>query len=59
MDKNGYIDTQMIWENFNQVPCFTFGPGSNTAHQPNEFVKIDYLNKSELFFKKLINTYGQ
>ena len=43
----GYIDTQMLWEAFNQVPCATIGAGNLAlAHTPNEYVEINNLEKT-------------
>jgi len=51
----GYIDTQMLWENFARVPCCTIGAGNLAlAHKPNEFVKVTNLQATEQLVKKII-----
>lgn len=54
--KRGFIDLQMFWQAFNQIPCLTFGPGEeNLAHKANEFVSINQLKKAERVFNKIIS----
>lgn len=54
--KSGYINVQMLWEAFNKVPTFTFGPAElGMAHKENEFVKLKSLVKAEQFFSKLLS----
>ena len=49
----GYVDLQMLWETFKKPVCFTFGAGEeNTAHKPNEYVKIDKLETATNFWEK-------
>ncbi len=44
----GYIDTQMLWEAFGQIPCATIGAGNLAlAHQPNEYVETANLEKTK------------
>lgn len=51
----GYVDLQMLWATFNQVPCLTVGAGeSGVTHKENEFVTIDNLKKTENFYRKII-----
>ena len=50
----GYIDVQMLWQNFGQVPCFTIGAGNSMAHKPDEYVETDKVNKLAEIGKKLI-----
>lgn len=52
--KTGYIDVQMLWQNFYQVPCFTVGAGNAMAHKPDEYVEVDNINKLAKIAKKLI-----
>lgn len=52
--KTGYIDVQMLWQNFNQVPCFTIGAGNSMAHKPDEYVEVDNIYKLVKIAKKLI-----
>ena len=48
----GYIDIQMLWEAFGQVPCATIGAGNlSMAHKPNEYLEISNLQKT----KKTVN----
>lgn len=45
---SGYIDTQMLWQLFNQPDCLTIGAGAqSTAHTSNEYIEIDKLEKLE------------
>jgi len=44
----GYIDTQMLWETFGQVPCATIGAGNLAlAHTPNEYVELSSLEATK------------
>jgi acetylornithine deacetylase/succinyl-diaminopimelate desuccinylase-like protein len=52
--KTGYIDVQMLWQNFNQVPCFTIGAGNLMAHKPDEYVEVENIKKLAKIAKKLI-----
>lgn len=57
--KTGYIDTQMLWEAFSKVPCFTFGAGENRlAHRPNEYIKITELKKCQELIFNLISQFA-
>lgn len=50
---SGYIDTQMLWQLFNQPNCLTIGAGAQqTAHSPNEYVEV---KKLEMLPKILFN----
>ncbi len=43
---SGYIDTQMLWQLFNQPICLTIGAGTQqTAHASNEYAEIEKLEK--------------
>ncbi len=54
-DKTGYIDVQMLWQNFGRVPCFTVGAGqASQAHKADEFVEITKLKKLARIINKLI-----
>lgn len=58
IDQSGYIDIQLLWQSFNQVPCFTIGAGSITAaHKNNEFVKIGNLSKLQSILDKFLIIY--
>jgi acetylornithine deacetylase/succinyl-diaminopimelate desuccinylase-like protein len=51
----GYIDTQMLWEAFNKLPCSTIGAGNLAlAHQPNEYVETRNLESTKLLVEKII-----
>lgn len=40
----GYIDLQMLWSAFGQIPCCTIGAGNlELAHTPNEYVDLENL----------------
>jgi len=55
--KRGYVDLQMLWQTFDQVPCTTYGPGDpSCSHQPNEFVPIQGINTASRFYKSLISS---
>jgi len=42
----GYMDTQMLWEIFDQPECLTIGAGAQKmAHASNEYVEITKLEK--------------
>jgi acetylornithine deacetylase/succinyl-diaminopimelate desuccinylase-like protein len=57
--KRGYVDLQMLWEKFNKPVSFTFGAGEpGTAHNANEYVKIEKLNIANQFWMKLIQKYA-
>ncbi|MFH2086030.1 MAG: M20 family metallopeptidase [bacterium] len=44
----GYIDLQMLWQTFGQIPCCTIGAGNLAlAHAPNEYVEINNLEKTK------------
>lgn len=56
----GYIDTQMLWQTFNQVPCLTLGAGAiGTAHKANEYVSVSQLEKLSKVFTELLHQYGE
>lgn len=51
----GYIDTQMLWEAFDRVPCCTIGAGNlELAHRPNEYVELVELERTQKLVKKLL-----
>lgn len=44
----GYVDTQMIWETFNQPTCLAIGASTRSvAHSPNEYVEVMDLEKTK------------
>lgn len=53
----GYIDLQLLWQAFNNVSCFTFGPGI-VGHVPNESVPVENIKIAEKIYidilKKLV-----
>lgn len=52
----GYIDLQMLWEAFDQVPCCTIGAGNLAlAHKPNEYVELAELERTQKLMEKIIN----
>lgn len=52
----GYIDTQMLWETFAQVPALTVGAGNLAlAHKPNEYVEIAALTSTQALVTQLIS----
>lgn len=56
IDKTGYIDIQLLWKTFKQVPCFTIGAGRITeAHKANEFVSIKKIQKLQKIINQLLN----
>lgn len=58
IDQTGYIDIQLLWQRFKQIPCFTIGAGSiNQAHKTDEFVEIDKLIKLQQIVDKLLIQY--
>jgi len=45
---SGYMDTQMLWQAFDQPNCLTIGAGSQqTAHASNEYIEISKLKQLE------------
>lgn len=55
IDKTGYIDIQLLWQTFDQVPCFTIGAGCITeAHKSDEFVSIKKLLKLQKIIYQLL-----
>ena len=52
--KTGYVDVQMLWQNFNRVPCYTVGAGNAMAHKPDEYVEVANIKKLEQLTKILI-----
>lgn len=43
---SGYMDTQMLWQLFDQPSCLTIGAGAQaTAHASNEYIEIEKLEK--------------
>lgn len=54
-EARGFIDIQMFWETFNKIPCLSFGAGEESlAHRPNEFVRIEELEKAKTVFSGII-----
>lgn len=39
--------------------CLVLGPGNNMAHQPDEFISLDQLNKGVNIYKKIITQFCQ
>jgi len=53
--QSGYIDIQMLWQEFGEVPTFSFGVGTNgISHRADEYVKISDVLKGQKFFEKLL-----
>lgn len=53
--KSGYIDIQMLWENFDNVPTFSLGIGEiGMSHKADEYISISNIMKATEFFKKLL-----
>lgn len=51
----GYIDTQLLWQAFNKVPCVTIGAGAiGTAHKANEYVPLADLKQLSDIFRALL-----
>lgn len=54
----GYIDVQMLWEYFGQIPCCTIGSGNlSLAHSPNEYVELVELDRTQKLVEKIIKQY--
>ncbi|MFA6007438.1 MAG: M20/M25/M40 family metallo-hydrolase [Candidatus Shapirobacteria bacterium] len=52
---SGYMDTQMLWQIFDQPDCLDFGAGAQlTAHASNEYVEVNQLNKLEKILLNII-----
>jgi len=52
---SGYIDTQMLWQLFDQPNCLTIGAGTQkTAHTGNEYIEINKLAKLEAILFDII-----
>jgi acetylornithine deacetylase/succinyl-diaminopimelate desuccinylase-like protein len=55
LGKIGYIDTQLLWNAFEETPCFTFGAGEGRlAHKPNEYAVVTSLNKCQEIISGMI-----
>lgn len=54
LDQSGYIDVQMLWQTFNQVPCFTIGAGNDMAHKADEYVEVANIKKLDKLVKALL-----
>ena len=53
--KSGYIDIQMLWQEFNKIPTFSFGAGEKgMSHRADEYVQISNINKAQKCFEKLL-----
>ncbi len=51
----GFMDVQLLWQTFNQVPSFIIGAGDlGVAHKANEYVNISKLEQLEKIMIKLI-----
>lgn len=58
IDQSGYLDIQLLWQAFNQVPCFTLGAGSFLqAHKPDEYVEVNKLIKLQPLLDKILINY--
>jgi len=58
--KTGYINTQMLWQAFDKVLCFTFGAGEGRlAHKPNEYIEITKLIKCQKAISNLIRQFAE
>jgi succinyl-diaminopimelate desuccinylase len=56
-EKRGYVDLQMLWQNFGKPVCFSFGVGESSAcHKANEYVEIYKLKKGEMFWTNLLKS---
>ncbi|MCX6743217.1 MAG: M20/M25/M40 family metallo-hydrolase [Candidatus Parcubacteria bacterium] len=45
-----------IYDNYG-YSCIVLGPGNNMAHQPNEYISKEQLEKAEQIYKKIIQAY--
>lgn len=54
LDQSGYIDVQMLWQAFDQVPCFTIGAGNDMAHKADEYVEVANIKKLDKLVKALL-----
>lgn len=55
---SGYYDAQIFSEKYG-IPCISLGPGpSSTAHQSDEYVSKESIEKSVLIYKKMLEVYG-
>lgn len=53
--ESGYIDIQMLWKTFGQVPTFSLGAGKEgIAHKANEYVNISNVLKIQRIFEKIL-----
>ena len=56
----GFMDVQLLWETFNQVPSFIIGAGDlGVAHKPNEFISLPKLEQLSEVFVELLHLYGR
>lgn len=56
--ESGYLDLQMFWEATGRPRALMFGGGNgDTAHKPDEHIKIEDLIKERDFFKKVLEKY--
>ena len=54
--KAGYLDIQLLCEQFIKATALSFGPSEpGAAHTANEFVKITNIRKSENFLIRILN----
>ncbi len=54
LDQSGYIDVQMLWQTFDQVPCFTLGAGNDMAHKSDEYIEVANIKKLDKLVKALL-----
>jgi acetylornithine deacetylase/succinyl-diaminopimelate desuccinylase-like protein len=56
---SGYLGLQMLWDKVGRPISLMFGGGNgDTAHKPNEHIKIEDLIKERGFFKKVLEKYS-
>lgn len=56
----GFMDVQLLWQTFNNVPSFIIGAGDlSVAHKPNEYVSLPKLEKLNKVFVELLHLYGR
>ncbi|MFH2019625.1 MAG: M20/M25/M40 family metallo-hydrolase [bacterium] len=54
----GYVDTQMIWKQCGKPTCLAIGAATRSvAHAPNEYLKLQSLQKTEDIIAKILNKY--
>jgi succinyl-diaminopimelate desuccinylase len=56
----GFMDVQLLWQTFNNVPSFIIGAGDlGVAHKPNEYVSLPKLEKLSKVVVELLHLYGR